>query len=64
MPLNEAQLAAEIKAAFDDESDIDVNPADARERQANKIAAAIIRQFIAADVNSVVSGAAATGKIT
>jgi hypothetical protein len=63
MPINQIALANDIETAFNDESDKNVDPAAARKRQAVAIAAAIVKQLLAADVISVVAGASATGKI-
>jgi len=41
MALNRTALESAIKAAFDAESDVEVNPAEARQRIAAKIANAI-----------------------
>lgn len=41
MPLVKENLKNDIKAAFDAESDVEVNPAEARERIAQKIADAV-----------------------
>ena len=41
MPITETQLAEQIEAAFDAEADQVVNPAEARKRVAQKIAAAV-----------------------
>lgn len=41
MPITKAQLEAQIKLAYDAESDVVVNPAEARARQAKLLAQAI-----------------------
>lgn len=61
--LNEKQLSDDIEEAFNFDSDKDVNPAEARKRQAEKIAAAIMKQFSSAVVTSQVAGNTATGTI-
>lgn len=59
MPITEAQLANLIKDAFDADSDTQVNPAEARQRQAEKIANAI-KQYVVGR-QTVVTGSSATG---
>ena len=62
--INEQQLAALIKSAFDAESDVVVNPAEARQRLADKIAQAVAL-FVVGRTTTVtgtsVSGGAITG---
>lgn len=54
-------LAAQLKNAFDAESDKDVDPAEARERQAHAIAVAIHSYISAGEVQTTVTGSSATG---
>ncbi|HMI04274.1 MAG TPA: hypothetical protein VK541_17430 [Pedobacter sp.] len=63
MPLDTLTLKAAIKEAFDFESDKDVNPAEARERQAHKIALAIEVFVKSGQVNVIVAGTAGTGNV-
>jgi len=59
MPITEQQLAEEIEAAFNNDSDKVVNPAEARNRQAKAIAAAIFKSMIGR--TTIVTGTSATG---
>ncbi|MGY0034455.1 hypothetical protein [Pedobacter sp. NJ-S-72] len=61
MPLNKEILKSAIKDAFDFDSDKDVNPAEARERQAQKIADAIDLFVRSGEVKTNVTGTSATG---
>lgn len=61
--ITEAQLANLIKEAFDFDSDKDVNPAEARQRQANKIAAAV-SQFVIGRTTTVTGTSATGGAVT
>lgn len=61
MALNKIALTQAIKDAFDFESEKDVNPAEARERQAQKIADAIDVFVKSGDVTTMVTGTSATG---
>lgn len=63
MPLNKILLKEKIKQAFDFESDKDVDPAEARDRQAEKIANAIFDFVKGGDVATILSGTSATGGI-
>ncbi len=68
MALNKEALAKDIQKAFDDESDADVNPAEARTRIARQIADAIDKYIKAGTVSVTVSttgpAAAQTGNGT
>ena len=59
MPITQEQLANQIEAAYDAESDTEVNPSDARRRVAEKIAEAVA-QFVQGR-ETVVTGTSATG---
>lgn len=61
MPLNKAALKAAIKAAFDSQSDIDVDPATARDQQAEAIADAIHNYVTEGDVQTTVTGTSVSG---
>jgi hypothetical protein len=61
MPLNKTELAADIKAALDAESDKDVDPAEARERQSTALANAIDKYIKAGTVQTTLTGTSATG---
>lgn len=61
MPLNKTLLAEEIEAAFNAESDKDVNPAEARKRQSVAIANAFDKYLKAGTVQVTVTGSSATG---
>lgn len=64
MPINESQLAAKITAALNEESQQEINPAEARVRIGEKLAAAFA-QFVQGRTTTVtgtsVSGGAVTG---
>ncbi len=61
--LNKTTLAQAIQKAFDDESDTDVDPAEARQRTAQKIADAIDTYIKAGTVNvSVTTTGSATAQ--
>lgn len=62
MPLVKTNLKNDIKAAFDAEADQEVNPAEARERIAQKIADAVDSYIKAGTVT--VDPALHTGTIT
>ena len=70
MAFNTTQLKADIKAAFDKESDNNVNPAEARDRMADGISKAIEKYLkaikVAADipVSTTGSSTAQTGFTT
>jgi hypothetical protein len=57
MALDTATLKQEIQSAFDAESDVEVNPAEARQRIANKLGAAI-EKFVKSGTVTVSSGIA------
>ncbi|SHH75240.1 hypothetical protein [Flavobacterium johnsoniae] len=57
--ITKAQLAQKIKEAFDADSDVQVNPSEARKRQADKIADAISLFVIGRE--TIVTGTSATG---
>lgn len=57
--ITKAQLAEKIKQAFDDDSDVNVNPSEARKRQADKIADAVSAFVIGRE--TIVTGTSATG---
>lgn len=57
MALNTATLKAEIQAALDAESDREVNPAEARQRTAEKLSAAI-EKFVKSGTVTVAAGIA------
>lgn len=59
--LNTPALEQAIQEAFDFDSEVDVNPAEARARQARKIANAIEAFVKSGEVNTNVTGASATG---
>jgi hypothetical protein len=59
MAITEQQLADLIEAAFDAESDTVVDPAGARRRQAEKIAAAV-KQFVVGR-ETVITGTSVSG---
>lgn len=59
--ITKAQLANLIKEALDFDSDKEVNPADARQRQADKIADAV-SQFVIGRTTTV-TGTSATGGV-
>lgn len=61
MPLNKTLLAQAIREAFDAESDVQVTPAEARQRQAEKIADAIDSFIRSGTVQTTVTGTSATG---
>jgi len=61
MPLNKNLLAQAIREAFDAESDVQVDPAEARQRQAEKIANAIDSFIRSGTVQTTVTGTSATG---
>jgi hypothetical protein len=57
--INEQQLSNLIKLALDSESDVQVNPAEARQRMADKIAQAVAL-FVIGRI-TLVTGTSATG---
>jgi len=57
--ITKEQLAQQLKEAFDADSDSAVNPAEARQRQADKIAAAIFMAMIGRE--TIVTGTSVTG---
>lgn len=59
MPITEQQLAKVIQDAFDFDSDRDVNPAEARQRLAEKIAAGVAEYVVGR--TTTVTGSSATG---
>jgi hypothetical protein len=59
--LNKNELADKLQEAFDAESDKQVEPAEARRRQAVAIANAIHSYIIAGEVQTTVTGTSATG---
>jgi len=59
--LDKNELAQNLQAAFDAESDVQVDPAAARQRQAQKIADAIHAYITAGVVQTTVTGSSATG---
>lgn len=59
MAITKQQLAQTIKEAFDYDSDREVNPAEARKRQADKIAQAIADYVVGRE--TLVTGTSATG---
>lgn len=63
MALNKTILKAAIKDALDYDSDKDVDPAEARERQAEKIANAIDGYIKDGVVRVTVSGTTGIGKV-
>ena len=63
MPITETQLAEQIEAAFDAEADQVVNPAEARKRVAQKIAAAVA-QFTVGRTTTVTGTSDTGGAIT
>lgn len=63
MPLNKVALKAAIKEAFDFESEKDVNPAEARARQAEKLANAFEDYLKSGDVETIVTGTYGGGVI-
>lgn len=56
---NEQQLADELEDIFNDESDAQVNPAQARRRQAERIAKAVKKYVVGRE--TVVTGTSASG---
>ncbi|WP_367867899.1 hypothetical protein [Pedobacter sp. WC2423] len=61
MALDKQTLKNSIKDLFDFDSDKDVNPVEARERQAQKLANAIEMYVKSGDVTTNVVGTSATG---
>lgn len=61
--ITKAQLATLIKEAFDFDSDKEVNPAEARQRQADKIADAV-SQFVIGRTTTVTGTSATGGAVT
>ncbi|MDR3287084.1 MAG: hypothetical protein LBT27_06550 [Prevotellaceae bacterium] len=64
MALNKQTLAAAIKAAFDAESDTDVNPVQARQRMASAIADAVEAFVKSGTVTGTCATPAGAGTIT
>lgn len=61
MPLDKPTLKNDILQLFNDESDVDVDPAEARQRQAQRLADAIEKFVKSGDVSITVTGTSATG---
>ena len=61
MPLDKPKLIADILNLFNDESDVEVKPAEARQRQAQRLADAIEAYVKSGDVNTVLTGSSLTG---
>lgn len=61
--ITKAQLANLIKEAFDFDSDKEVSPAEARQRQADKIADAV-SQFVIGRTTTVTGTSATGGAVT
>lgn len=61
MPLDKPQLVNDILSLFNDESDKDVDPTEARQRQAHRFANAIDAFVKSGDVNTTLTGTSATG---
>jgi len=61
MPLNKETLITDILNLFNDESDIDVDPKEARKRQAERLAVAIDRFVRSGEVNTTVTGTSVSG---
>ena len=61
--ITEVQLANLIKEAFDFDSDKEVNPSEARQRQADKIADAV-SQFVIGRQTTVTGTSATGGAVT
>ncbi|MOA24162.1 hypothetical protein D3C78_1448310 [compost metagenome] len=64
MALDKGKLADDLQEAFDFESDKDVNPAEARRRQAEKIANAFHTYITGGDVKTTVTGTSPSGAVT
>lgn len=61
MPLDTPSLIKDLLSLVEEESDKDVDPKEARERQAERLARAIHVFVNTGEVNTVVTGTSATG---